>query len=210
MKGSLSEYSEKVIDLRIAFQVVELHPWTAREIAEELLVQIGHLGVALLVSEGKDAPLEANRGIDSIQDEVADVAFHLLALGIYSGVNAGDLNSLSVTSFPESKAHGYFQLAALAGQILECVMSVLGVKLPLERPGYDSEEIFLRDRVRRAIALLCWISTDLGVELNAALDNMFEDAGRFLQKHTQERDKLLLSPQSELAERLRSRLSKAQ
>jgi len=206
MKERLSELSSKVISLRLAFQAVELHPWTAREIAEELTVQVGHLIVAYLISRDKDAPVEVNRGIASLEDELADVGFHLVALGIYSGVGADELESFSPVSVPDNTTHGLLQLSALAGQILESVMSTLSIKFPLDRPGHGTEELFMRDRIKTAIALLSWISTDLGVGLDAALDRMFEDARHFLRKRAQVPQDVAFKVKSGLAQRLQSRL----
>ncbi|GAA2693020.1 MULTISPECIES: hypothetical protein [Actinosynnema] len=160
--------------LRGGFALTAPEPWTPSTAAAEATVQLGHLALCLLRHGAADtsALQDAQRPIDDIGDELADVLLALLSTATLAGTApVADPRPVQVLD----QGPALLLLLVATGQLAEAALVHDRLRhLPTGTPPSIPEAC------SAAVTAAETLAQALGLDLPDEFESMAEDAGKFL------------------------------
>ena len=165
------------IKLKIRFKKTEPKEWTSLIVANELMLQYGHL---INTTYHNDYIDEKNRNITNIKDELSDVLLQLCYLSYLENVSFEDIEKYAIDKIDIE------YISILIGQLIEALMEKEGYRYKKSRSGFKNIEDFIKDRIKRIFVLVFNYIEKNKIDMVYEFNLMLEDANNFLDNYVQE------------------------
>ena len=203
----MKQFVEDIIKLRRYFKITESKKWDFYKGVNELIVQIGHLGIALhskFKTEDFEEVREKGRIIENIADELSDCLLQVVPLMLSVGFSEKEVldviqkRRVSISQTPVQVQ--YQKLIIIASQLVESSMKIFTIRFAKKRDDYyTSEESFIRDRLSQFLVCLLDLYTFFEIDIYQSFYDMREEAENFLSYYSNFKKKNI-SHSRELAE----------
>lgn len=184
----MTQFIDDVIQLRNFFKITESKRWDFHKGVNELIVQLGHLGLVMHKekdNEGFNEVNERGRIIDKIDDELCDCLLQIIPLMMCVNFSKKEMEDII---FSESEKVSdiiphveYIKMVIITAQLLESAMKINFTRFARSRDAsYISEENFIRDRALKILDCLLKLFSYYKIDISLAFYHMYEDATQFL------------------------------
>ncbi len=170
---------DKAKDLHCAFQETSKENWIVQDIVAELTIQVGHIVTASGVSVA--GVNEAERKLDDIDDEIADVLLQTMVLAYLFGSKVEDFEITDNSYREYSTSDVVLTLYQITSQLTESSMRLNGKRFPQKRDtSHDGEEAFFLHRLNKLISLLLHFAKQQNMDIENCFETMEQGAYNFL------------------------------
>lgn len=180
---------DEAVDLRKRFAVTESKKWDLTKGVSELVVQVGHLGLALELIETDSEIEEIGRNIHNVEDELSDCLFQIILVLLCIGIPKDEISDTISSTFAKQMTTDqqltYNSAVVLSSQMVESLMKINGIRFASKRDlKYDDELAFLKDRSTLMLSHIVSLYKLCSINLTRSFMNMKEDAVSFLRTFT--------------------------
>lgn len=176
MKKFLENEFEKAVKLKKEFQITEQKKWTALQVANELVVQLGHYANIL---DHDDYSMEYKRKIDDKEDEISDILLQLCALCEKLDIKKEEIKIIDFKF--KSEENSLINLMILCGQLTETIMEEDGYRHKKDRAGFISRKEFIIDRISRMFSIV--FANENKFDYIKSFERMIKSAEKFLKEY---------------------------
>jgi len=187
----MTKFIDDVIQLRKFFRITESKRWDFQKGVNELVVQLGHLGLVMhreKDKEGFNQVNESGRTIDKIDDELCDCLLQIIPLMMCVNFSKKEVENVI---FSEGRKFidiipkvEYTKMVILTAQLLESAMKINATRFASSRDSsYVSEENFMKDRTLKILDCLLKLFSYYKINISSAFYQMYEDATQFLSQY---------------------------